>query len=726
MGIGVAVAAAVSAISGATFAQVAFSVASSVVLGFLQQSLSPRPNGRSSTPNLASGFASRSQGITQNIRQPITSRRIVYGESRIGGAITFIETTNDNEFLHMVLTLADHEVDYIGEIWFDDTPIADDCIDGDGNVNKGDFNGKARIRKFLGTTSQPADPDLVAETSAGASFQGRGVAYLYVRLEYDRDVYPSSIPIITAWVRGKKLFDPRDSQTKYTPNMALAANDYLTIPADALTPGIGVAQSNVDNAALIAAANVCDEIQSTADIDDSITQADPATNIISLANINDRTLFQTGDQVQVAGSSLPGGLVVATNYYVIAYQRKDDVRIKLASTLANAFAGTAVSIATNGTGTITKKAEPRYHGGGVIESSGEPVDNLNDILSAMGGSAVYIGGTWRILAAAASTPAFTFDESHIIGPITVRPKLSRRDRFNFVKGVYVSPINDGQASDYPSVSNSTYATQDGGTIPIDFDLPMTQRPHTAQRLAKIKLEKARQEIFVEADFNLHAMQVQPGDVVRINNTRFGWSNKEFEVITWTLDTREQNGAPLYFVRMALQETASAVYDWNNGEETTVDPAPNTNLRSFRQVGPPTGISVQPLEVATAGGDITFEFVISWTPPSDIFVRNGGWYEVQFKESLQTEWRRSFRAEDEDTSITVKQIKPGINYDTRIRSVSDIGVRSQYNGLFGFNIFSPSGATIVLDDGFTNEAVTTFEDMGLTSDPVTITDDEGTV
>lgn len=726
MGIGAAVGIAVGVFGGATFAQVAFTAAASFGLGLIQSALSPKPSGRSSTPNLASGFAARAQGITQNVRQAITSRRTLYGEARVGGAITFIETTNDNEFLHMIVTFVDHEVENIGEIWFDDTPIPNDFIDGNGNVVAGDFEDHARIKKYTGTNIQTVDPDLLAETSVTTNFQGRGVAYVYVRLKYNRDVYPSSIPIVTAWIRGKKLFDPRDGQTRYSPNLALIANDYITTSLNALSPGIGAAQSSVDQASLIAAANICDEMVTVTDIDDSIIQADPTTNVITLGNFNNRTLFQTGDRVQVAGASLPGGLFTGTDYYVIAYQRKDNVRIQLASTKADAFAGIPVFIASTGTGTITKKSEPRYHGGGIIESSGTPQDNLNDILSGMGGSAVYIGGTWRILAAAASTPTFSFNEGHIISAISIRPKISRRDRFNFIKGTYVSPINDGQVSDYPSVSNSLYAAEDGEVIPIDFDLPMTQRPHTAQRLAKIKLEKARQEIVIQADFNLHAMQVEPGDVVRITNSRFGWTDKAFEVISWTLDSRNENGGPLYFVNMQLQETAAAVYDWNNGEETSVDPAPNTSLRSFRRVAPPTGLSVLPVEVNTASGDKTFEFIISWVPPNDVFVTNGGWYEVQFKESTQTEWRRSYRAEDEDTSITVKQVNPGINYDTRIRSVSDIGVRSQYNGLFGFNIFSPSGATIVIDDGLITESVNTFEDMALITDPVLITNDEGTL
>ena len=53
----------------------------------------------------------------------------------------------------------------------------------------------------------------------------------------------------------------------------------------------------------------------------------------------------------------------------------------------------------------------------------------------------------------------------------------------------------------------------------------------------------------------------------------------FEVIEWEFVGKDGNnkGAPVFTVDMTLKETASAIYDWNMGEETTVDLAPNTNL-----------------------------------------------------------------------------------------------------------------------------------------------------
>lgn len=731
---------AVGAIAAGIGAGSTFSVAAGLTLGFsftaaavsfglgvLQSVLTPKPK----ASNFQVGGTIKQSGVTQNIRQAITARRTLYGEARIGGAITFIETTSSDKYLHMVLTLFDHEAEDLGEIWFDDVSIPPDYLNGSGVVIDGTYENLVRIKKLMGTTGQTADSDLVSETSATSSFRGRGVSALYTRLEYDRDIFPGRIPVITVFARGKKMYDPRDAGTRYSANAMLFVNDYLTGALDSLTPGVGIDQSAIDATAAAAAINVCDEMVTTTNLDDTMTSADASTDIITLTGVNDRLQYQTGDKVNVIddGGGLPGGLAVSTDYYVIAYQRKDTVRIQLATSLANAMAGTAIDITSDGDGTIRKIAEPRYFGGGIIEHSADnlPKQNLEELLSASGGSATYIGGSWILKAAAYATPVFTFDESHIISPIILRSKVSRRDRFNLVKGVYVSPLNDGQTSDYPSITNSTYVTNDNGrTLPIDHDLAFTQRPHTAQRLAKIKLEKHRQELFWEAEFKLHAMQVQPGDNIYINNTRLGWSSKVFEVVTWTLATKMVGKVPLFYVKMALQETASAVYDWNNGEETAVDPAPNTNLPNALIVNPPTGLAVTPREVLTAGGDLTYEFDISWTPPTDIFVVNGGKYEVEFKKSSESTFRTSYDAKDSDTSITVKQVSPGINYDARVRSINQLGVRSSWQSLFGFNVSSPSGATIQIDQGLITAAVHETIDQGSITDGDTTDRDQGAI
>lgn len=80
--------------------------------------------------------------------------------------------------------------------------------------------------------------------------------------------------------------------------------------------------------------------------------------------------FSTGDFVRVtnSGGGLPGGLAINTTYWTI---RVDANAFKLATTQANAFAGTAIDLTTAGTGThtVTRHAILAYFQSGTPRTS---------------------------------------------------------------------------------------------------------------------------------------------------------------------------------------------------------------------------------------------------------------------------------------------------------------------------------------------------------------------
>ena len=70
------------------------------------------------------------------VRQPITAHRIVYGEVRTGGPLVYTHLrapsgSNKLDILHLVVVLAAHEVDSVGDVWFDNTLVT---LDGSGNA----------------------------------------------------------------------------------------------------------------------------------------------------------------------------------------------------------------------------------------------------------------------------------------------------------------------------------------------------------------------------------------------------------------------------------------------------------------------------------------------------------------------------------------------------------------------------------------------------------------
>ena len=195
---------------------------------------------------------------SQMVRSPIASRQIIYGTSKVSGVVVYISTTgNKNENLHMVVALAGHAVEEIGDVYFGE----DLALTGSGSsANQGRFVGKAQIYKQLGSSTQVAQPQLVSATSGltngkwTSAHRLRGIAYIYVNLTWDTEVYTNGIPNISAIVKGKTVADPRTSTTAWSANPALCLLDYLKSDM-----GLAMDGSEIDEDSFKAAANICDE-----------------------------------------------------------------------------------------------------------------------------------------------------------------------------------------------------------------------------------------------------------------------------------------------------------------------------------------------------------------------------------------------------------------------------------------------------------------------------------
>ena len=308
----------------------------SFALNTLGAMLSPKPKKQS--------FGDLSSSRTQQVKQPVTERRVVYGECKVSGPITYFGSTEDNKFLHIVLVLATHQCNALLSTWFNDDAIHVDDLDANGNVTGGKYAGKARIKKHLGGTGQIVDPDLLAEISEITdSFVGNEITYIYVRLEKDDQLYKSGLPNIQQWTQGALIYDTRTSTSYWTPNSGLCVRDYFINTRY----GMSTASAKFTAANVTATANSCEEMVATKALVHTVTSVDTVNDLLTLNT--DLLQYQTGDRVQVTTEGvLPTGISAVTNYFVIPWQQVGTIKIKLASTYANALA----------------RCGDRHHGGG--------------------------------------------------------------------------------------------------------------------------------------------------------------------------------------------------------------------------------------------------------------------------------------------------------------------------------------------------------------------------
>tara|TARA_R110000796_G_scaffold24907_1_gene70678 strand:- start:1588 stop:4260 length:2673 start_codon:yes stop_codon:yes gene_type:complete len=225
-------------------------VATTLVTSLLLSALAPKPD---------YGSAAGSSGLLVNGKGATEPSQVVYGQVRKGGTVTFIESTGgNNKILHQIIVLANHEVQEIGDIYLNDE-IATMSNE---NVTSDPYNGFLKIYKHRGNqtsketnfanSSKDLSDTLMAETSVGNDFVGKGLAYLYCRFTYDQDAYTNGIPTITAVVKGKKLVKTVNGVSQspvYTNNSAWVIRDYLTSE-------YGLDDDSIDDATFEAAAVV--------------------------------------------------------------------------------------------------------------------------------------------------------------------------------------------------------------------------------------------------------------------------------------------------------------------------------------------------------------------------------------------------------------------------------------------------------------------------------------
>ena len=256
--------AAASAVSITAAGTLAFSVSTFAInaaLGFALYALTPKP---STAASAGKGYSGESVDST-------AAHQIIYGRTKVGGVRVYSEETENSRYLHKVIAFAGHEIQSFDEVYLNDELVT---LDGGGFVTSpAHYVGLVRLKLYLGLANQVADASLVAE-SAGlwtTNHRLRGIAYVYARYEFSPDAYPNGEPIVTVVVKGKKVYDPRTDVTAWSNNSALCLRDYLTSKYS-----LKEVSANIDDVLVSSAANICDEMVTTASGAEARYQCDGA------------------------------------------------------------------------------------------------------------------------------------------------------------------------------------------------------------------------------------------------------------------------------------------------------------------------------------------------------------------------------------------------------------------------------------------------------------------
>jgi hypothetical protein len=598
--------------------------------------------------------SAQAQGILINSQSNVDPIPVIYGRRRVGGTRVFIEVSgSSNEYLHIVLVLAEGPVAAIDNIYIDDVLSTDSK-----------FAGLVTIHPHLGTPGDPADAALMTAVPKWASSCTlSNLAYLYVQLKYDGNAF-SGLPTITADVRGRTLFDPRDSATRYANNAALVVRDYLINPLY----GRGIAAASIDDASFAAAATSSDA-RLTAPVYTDTCTADPSTDLLTFAQSEP---IDTGDGVAFSTTgSLPAPLTTGTTYYAV---KVTDTTYKLATSAANAVAGTTIDLTTAGSGTITASHVDyaTYAVDGSVDTSQTAYDNIKALLTACRGMLVFSAGKYRLILDQVATPAsFGFTEDNITGSWVIT-QAGKRTKFNRVTAGFYNPAKLWQPDLAMVESTALRAVDNGLLLEAKIDLPFSANVYRAQNIGQQTLNQSRYGLSVKFAAFQEGLRCEVGDVVPITHSTPGWTNKLFRILQIELKDTDE-------VTITAQEYDPSVYQLANLAPASI--IPRSNLPDPFSVGiPGTPAATENLYSTTGSSGVKSRATMVWTAPNDAFVVS---YELAYKPGADTNWRQIGLVSDVQTRID--DIAPG-TYDFRVRAINAMGVRSDWSPITTREIF----------------------------------------
>lgn len=588
-------------------------------------------------------FASlRDQGTTVTFSDPMAVAAWIYGECRVGGVVVFAHTTGaNNKDLHQVMVLCPHALTEIDDIYFGDEALGMPWNSGSpSNVPdvSSPYYGAVRInRKVLGGS---ADSELVSESGGAWTTDDKltDISSLYVKTLWNVDKFPQGLSFnISCNVKGRECYDPRDSSTGYTNNPALILRDYLV-------NFCGYSTAEIDDDDVIAAANICDE---------SVTIADSTT-------------------------------------------------------------------------------QARYTFNGRILTDTKPVDGRQMIARSMAGWCSKVGAKWRMKAGAHQSSSLSLTAADFIGPIEWVNQDPISDACNAVRARWLSPEKNWQEVTTPLVrkivtapnitagarctivsvgttsftsigaaSNTVgvtftatgagtgtgtvdpYLGEDNGVEHIrDIDLFGVTNEATALRLARIQLEESRHGLTFVCRTTLKAMTVQAGDYVDATLSPYGWTNKLFRVASHREIHETGEDGVFISIALVLREVSSAIYSRTAADETTADPAPNTDMQNPRDVVTPVLGTLESDDdqlTIDSRGTVISRIKVPWTC-ADPYVLSGGTFELEYKESADADWLPAPIAppKGSDEVAWIGPVVDGEDYDVRIRAVNGLGVHSDWD------------------------------------------------
>ena len=406
---------------------------------------------------------------------------IVYGTRKVGGNVVFLETSGtDNQYLYMALVLSEGEINDISSIFVNDNQVTftGDLADNtqvtvaSSDANFYDGASLITVEPHFGSDTQTASSLLSTLSSWTSNHRLRGLAYLAIRFEWNRDKF-GSLPTVQAIVQGKKVYNPNLDSTvtggsgshradtsstwEYSDNPVYQLLDYLRNDRF----GMGIANSYFDSnfADWQVAGDVCD-----ADIT-------PYSGASAIDLMDSHAVIDTSKKAIDNVKDFVRGARAYLNFTGGKYN---------------------ILVETTGSASITL-TEDNIIGGITVQSKNKNSRYNRVIVSFI-------------------NPGKNYQSDEVQFPPVDETGLASADQ------------------------HSTMKTADGGLLLEGrFDFSMLTSPYQAQEMAEIILRRSRSSLDIALRADATALDLAIGDIVNITHSTPGFSAKPFRVQNLTIN-----------------------------------------------------------------------------------------------------------------------------------------------------------------------------------------------
>ncbi len=215
-------------------------------------------------------------------------------------------------------------------------------------------------------------------------------------------------------------------------------------------------------------------------------------------------------------------------------------------------------------------SQKRYTCNGVVALDGTAPDTVvQSLLTANMGQRITSGNIYKFRSGVPREMVWTIDENSCRGDFSFRNGVPRRDKINAVSASFASTEREYQVQETTAIRNLSYISIDDIDLPGAVDLPFTNNAPTAQRIAKILMEKSRVPKTVSRKEDLCAMFFDAGDVINLESEIFPMATGLYEI----QEVGQTDNALEYEVTLTGYDPR--IYDWNpavDERDFTLSPA----------------------------------------------------------------------------------------------------------------------------------------------------------